>query len=425
MTSWVVVGAGSAGCVVAGRLAEIPDHEVLLVEAGRFDLEPVDSDSFFDALADPQRIWPNLLAERVQGQAPMRYPRGRGRGGSSAVNAMVALEGGPYRAEHRLPVEPPLPGELGAVDRALLRAAPDARMAPLNRRNGRRVTTADAYLDSPEARGDRRGVLQCRGEALVDRVLTVGDRATGVRLVDGEEITADKVVLCAGAIHSPAILMRSRLDIAGVGDGLKDHPSAPVTLELVPEAIADPSSLVVGSLLSSADVQLIAMNHLGPPAPAYGLLLGAAMIVRSQGRVRLRDLDPVIDPEVSLNLLADPHDVQRLVAAVRLIRDLLADEAFRSICTAAYIDEHGTTIEALTDDAVIESWLRTHVGDYVHAGCSCRMGTVVDADCRVVGHENLYVCDTSVFTDLPTVNTHLPTVMLAETMVARWFNKQS
>ncbi len=426
----MVVGAGSAGCVVAGRLAGVAGNEVVLIEAGPAPAPDADPtlQSFFDALAQPGRSYPDLMATRVAGQRPARYQRGRGLGGSGAVNAMVSLHGGGYEAAHLLPEEPACPAELGAVDRALLAAAPDAIIAPLNRRDGRRVSTADAYLRSAPGADFGSGFpgrLDIVTETVVDyiEIATVGGaqpKAVGVVTATGDQIDADRVVVCAGAIHTPAILLRSRIDVPGIGEGLMDHPSAPITLGLVPEAQADPGSLVLGTCVPRDPIQVLPMNHLGSAAPGYGLLLGALMDVGSRGRVSLVDPDPLVHPRVEFNMLDDPADLAGMVRAVEAVLELLNHEAFTSIVSAAYIDEHGTTVAALRDRETIERWIQSHVGDYVHAASSCPMGVVVDSQCRVVGHEALMVCDASVFERIPEVNTHLPVVMLAETMVARW-----
>ncbi|MGH9132629.1 MAG: GMC oxidoreductase, partial [Ilumatobacteraceae bacterium] len=256
----------------------------------------------------------------------------------------------------------------------------------------------------------------------VDRVELDGRRAVGVVTADGRQIGADRVVVCAGAIHSPAILLRSGVDTPGVGEGLKDHPAAPITLGLIADAVADPSSLAAATALQRDGLQVLPLNHVGPQAVGYGVLMPALMEVRSVGRITLADRDPRAHPRVEFRMLSDPEDLQRLIGAVELTLGLVRHPAFEAIVRAAYIDVAGTTIDALGSRDRIAEWLRGSVGDYVHASCSCRMGVVVDGDCRVNGYEGLFVCDASVFADIPAVNTHLPTVMLAETMASRWLN---
>ncbi|MGH9135152.1 MAG: hypothetical protein ACRDZZ_14535, partial [Ilumatobacteraceae bacterium] len=146
MTTWTVVGAGSAGCVVAARLSAEPSNHVILLESGPGG-RGAEGASFFDALADPERTHHDLVASRVEGGAPSRYLRGRGLGGSGSVNAMLALSGGPFVADHLLHLEVASKHEWGAVDRALAAAAADAAAVPLTRREGRRETVVDAYLD--------------------------------------------------------------------------------------------------------------------------------------------------------------------------------------------------------------------------------------------------------------------------------------
>ncbi|MGB0113214.1 MAG: GMC family oxidoreductase [Ilumatobacteraceae bacterium] len=432
----VVVGAGSAGCVVAARLCDA-GLRVVLLDAGP-PLVPgevpqaIDGSSFLDALEVPGRTFEALRASRVGGGPSSRYQRGRGVGGSSAVNAMVALHGDPalYRswgwseaevdaawASVEIPESAPEPGELGPVDRALLAAAPTAERARLTRRDGRRVSSAEAMLWPRQDRPN----LVVRSDALVDRVLVEGRRAIGVQLADGAVIDADRVVVCAGAVHSPAVLLRSAVDTPGVGLGLQDHPSAALTLALRPSARSDSTALAIGSLLRQGDLQFLPMNHVGAAAAGFGLLMVALMRPRSRaGSVRLASDDPLIDPVVDFALLDDPHDLGRLVAGVRMAVDLLATPPFEEIVESVLIDGVGTPVSSLVDDAAIERWLRTSTGDYVHATSTCSMGAVVDDVGALRGYEGLFVCDASVFPSIPDVNTHLPTTMLAELLTARW-----
>ena len=418
--------------MVAGRLTEHPARSVTLIESGpalvHADLDgPLGGPDFLAALDVPGRTFSSLVATRSTGGAPSPYRRGRGIGGSSTVNAMLALRGDAELYESwgwndvdeawslvGLPEEEVERAELGVVDRALLAAAPDAEVARLTRRAGLRVTSAQVSLWPALEREN----LVVRTDSMVDRVVFDGRRVVGVCLADGDVLPADRVILAAGAIHSPTILLRSGVDTPGVGLGLQDHASAPLTLQLREAPVG---GLAVGSLLQRGPLQFLPMNHLGASAPGLGLLMTALMRPRGRaGTVRLSSDDPYDDPQVDFALLDDPADVAALVAGVRTALELLATPSFVEIVDEVFLDAFGTVASSLDDDQAIERWVRSAVGDYVHASSSCAMGTVVDDDGAVFGYPGLYVCDASVFPTIPDVNTHLPTTMLAERLSARW-----
>lgn len=427
---WVVVGAGSAGCVVAGRLVEA-GRRVTLVEAGP-DLLPgavppeIDGVDFLAAQALRGRSYPHLAAARSSG--PRRpYLRGRGVGGSSAINAMVATrgDGRQYRqwgwndvddawAHLRLPEEVPTPSELGPVDRALLDADGAASPVPLTRARGRRVTSAEAYL-WPHLADERLVVL---ADSPVERVVIERDRATAVRLRDGSDVAADVVVVSAGAIHSPVLLVRSGVERCGravVGDALQDHPSVTFTLQLAEDCPRD--VVLIGSLGGTGGVQLMPVNRVDDEGRHAALMVALMTPRGSAGSVRP---GPDGEPVVDLRLLDDPADRAVLVGGVVRAVDLLREPAFRSLTSAVYVDDHGTHLSALDSVAAVESWVRRTNGEYVHASSSCGIGRIVDRDGWVIGRERLAVCDASVFPEIPDVNPHLPTTMLAERLVARW-----
>ena len=247
------------------------------------------------------------------------------------------------------------------------------------------------------------------------------------------------MIVSGGAIHSPAILLRSGIGIDDglpVGSNLKEHAATP-GIELAldrdarltsAEASMFSSVLRYTSGLADAgpnDMQIFWFPAVGPTddSLAVGRLIGAVMRVFSHGVVRLRSSDPTDDPVVEFRMLDDERDLVRLRDAVYRMAEIVRHPA-----AAAVIDDVralSTPLSDLDTDEAIDEWLFENVTDYVHAVGTCRMGrgddpgAVVDTECVVRGYPGVRVCDASVMPDLPKANTHLTTVAIAERLAAK------
>jgi len=307
-----------------------------------------------------------------------------------------------------------------------------------------------------DARG--RANLHVVGDALVEAVQLEGNRphASGVRVrVDGHvhaPRAVREVILCAGAIHSPALLQRSGIGPAAllrglgitvaadlpVGENLLDHPIVGGLLHLRPGARVDTlmhrhtnCCLRYSSGLAGAgenDMIMIAGNLAGAllsqagPDAARGRLAVSVYQAFSQGHVRVTTTDPAVDPAVEERMLSDERDLVRLRDGVRRLEAICADPAIQAVAERVEYGASGRSMADTLDDAALDEWLFAECSDAQHASGTCRMGAagdpraVVDTDCRVIGCTGLRVIDASVMPEVPRANTHLTTVAIAERM---------
>jgi 5-(hydroxymethyl)furfural/furfural oxidase len=416
---FLIVGGGSAGATLAARLSEDPATRVMLLEAGSDtpgDAVPADiADTFPSSALNPNYFWPKLEAVRTSGLPLRPFPQARVMGGGSSVMGLVALRGtpadydawsaagaegwgwndvvkyfrkvendldrdqsqseaGPYTIQ-RLPPER-WPGFVSSLERAAhtqglahvadINAGPGDGFFPMpvGQDERGRCTSARQYLTQSVR---RRSNLAIVPEARVTELRFDGLRVRGVtyeRAGETKQIDAGEIILCAGAIHSPAILLRAgigpadelrsvgidpRLNRAGVGRNLQNHPYLHFAVTLPPRsrlgshlrrfALAGirQSSGVSGS--PESDLLIFVFGRVSPYAfgPDVAMLGAALYAPFSRGEVTLAG--PSIDtpPRIAFRMLEDPRDPPRLVKAGRLVETLLLDPAVAESYGDAYL----------------------------------------------------------------------------------------
>ncbi len=521
MFEYVIVGAGSAGCVLANRLTA-NGATVALVEAGppKHGEFRVRAPGMYITLWRSSLDW-NFTTEPQKhvNNRRMFWPRGKVTGGTGSLNALVYIRGhrdnyDEWRAggnfgwgyDEILPFftksednsrgaskfhgaggamavdDMPSPGP-GA--RAFVEAMSSRFKVPINNdfngasqegagyyqyniRRGERFSSANGFLDAA-MRGHRS--LTLITDALATGLVVDGDRVTGVRVREGSaERTlhaSREVILCAGAIGSPHLLMLSGIgagdelrtvgvtpvhELPGVGKHLEDHlltgaqyhatggvdAMTKVRLalwaaqyQLARKGPLGRSAVQAGGFVKHApdaprpDVQFFFVpwgftppnsdERRPPPFGRYYTILSSLLYPKSHREVRLRSADPAAAPVIDPSYLSDPADLEHLVDGIELAREIAATAPLAKFTGK----ERDLGIPTKTRDDLREV-VRTTVNTIFHPTGTCKMGpasdpsAVVDAELRVHGLRGLRIADASIMPKIIGGNTNAPTVMIAE-----------
>ena len=502
----IVVGGGSAGSVVAARMAEDPDTTVLLLEAGTDypDLAnlPEDIQNGHTRTAEDERSEHNwaLRGTITEEQGEIHVAQGKVIGGGGSINGQVFLRGIPQdfddwaswgneewsytkvlpyfrKAETDLDIKDdfhgtdgPLPisrkvGETWPVIQSAFHTAclqngfdttddmngvepTGVGVVPMNNQKGVRMSTAITHLAPMRHHLN----LTIRGNVFARKILIENRQVTGVEVESGGEVFtvgSNKVVLSAGALKSPHILMLSGIgpkdqldeygidvlqNTPGVGANLRNHPISPISFRVKEGIKLQPDASGVRIALrytakGSDDSNDMMMTTSSLFSPFTGEMLPDRIgriscvieLPAGAGFVRLNSADPAVQPKFDYRYFSHPEDMRRMRDGIRLAVKMLETDAYKNVSDGRVTPTEGI----LTDDDALDLWIRQTVGSARHVSGTCKIGpdsdpmAVVDQQCRVKGLQGLWIADSSVMPQVPRANANATAIMIGE-RVAEW-----